>query len=185
MSHRLFVGIEPPPPILDGLRALQGGLEGARWVAPENMHVTLRFIGEVDRRRANDVAEALDSVRAPRFELCLADAGTFGNGRRARALWAGVAASPVLRGLKRRVDAACARAGLSPDERRYTPHLTLARLGGAAPGAAESHAQALAGAVGGAFVVEDFVLFESRLGAEGPHYERVARYSLDEPPDAA
>ena len=185
MSHRLFVGADPPPGVRDRLRALQGGLEGARWVPPENLHLTLRFIGEVERRQANDIAEELAAVRAPRLELGIEGAGVFGKGRRPRALWAGVAPSPALRDLKRRVDAACARAGVAPEARRFAPHVTLARLAGAAADAAERHAARIAAVAEGAFPVTEIVLFESRLGAEAPHYTRVARYALDSPPDAA
>ncbi len=179
MAHRLFVGVELPQRIRTGLSALQGGLRGARWVAPESLHLTLRFIGEVDRRQAEDIAAELGALRAPRFAVRLAGAGTFGSDRRPRALWAGIAPSPDLHRLKRQVDSLCARAGLGPDERRFAPHVTLARIRSGVRGAAERRANALAGAVTGEFPVEDVVLFESRLGAGGPHYERVVRYPLD------
>lgn len=179
MAHRLFVGIDLPPAARDSLAALQGGLEGARWLPPENFHITLRFIGEVDRRRANDIADELAAARAAPFEARLAGAGLFRTGRRPRALWAGVAPAPELLDAKRQADAACARAGLGPPERRFTPHVTLARLSrAAAPEAAERRAAALAGAVACAFPVEDVVLFESHLGAEGARYERAAHFPL-------
>lgn len=179
MSHRLFVGIELPPALCAELAALQGGLRGARWVAPENLHLTLRFIGEVDRRQANEIADELGALRAPRFDLRLADAGTFGSGRRPRALWVGVAPAPALADLKKRVDAACARAGLGPDDRRFAPHVTIARLGGRIADAAAQRAGEIAAVAHGGFAVEEVVLFESLAGADGPHYERVARYPLD------
>ena len=178
MAHRLFVGLDLPRAARDALAALQGGLEGARWLPPENFHITLRFIGEVDRRQANDIADELAAARAAPFEARLAGAGLFRTGRRARALWAGVAPAPELLDAKRQADAACARAGLGPPERRFTPHVTLARLSRAAPEAAERRAAELAGAVAGAFPVEEIVLFESHLGAEGARYERAARFPL-------
>ncbi len=181
MSHRLFVGLALPPPLRAALHGLQGGLRGARWVAPENLHLSLRFVGEVDRRQANDLAEELAFVRAAPFGLRLAGAGVFGSGRRPRVLWAGVAAEPALAALKRQVDAACTRAGFGPDERRFTPHITLARVKGGAPGAAERRASGLAGAVSGEFAVDAFVLFESHLRAEGAQYSCAAQYALEAP----
>ena len=180
MSHRLFVGLDLPDRLRSALCALGGGLRGARWSPPESLHITLRFIGEVDRRQANDVADGLAGLRAPRFSLRLAGAGTFGPGRRGRSLWAGVAPSPELTLLKQRVDAACAQAGLAPDDRRFTPHVTLARLSGGAKSAAAQRASEIAGLVEGCFEVAEAVLFESHLSAAGPRYESVSRYPLDE-----
>lgn len=179
MNRRLFVGLEPPPDARAALFALSGGLRGARRVEPANLHLTLRFAGELDYRLANDLALELGGLRAAGFELRLAGANTFGSGRRPRMLWAGVAPSPPLRALKRAVDAAAARAGLGPDERKFTPHVTLAR--GVAPGAAERRAAEIAAAVAGAFPVREAVLFESLPGVDGRLYEAAARYPLDPP----
>lgn len=179
MGHRLFVALDLPDEVRRALYALGGGLRGARRSPPENLHITLRFIGEVDRRQANDIAAELAGLRSPRFAVRLAGAGAFGAGRRVRSLWAGVTPSPELSLLKRRVDATCARAGLAPDDRRFTPHVTLARLSGGGGRAAAQRAGEIAGLVAGGFDVEEAVLFESRLGADGPRYERVARYPLE------
>jgi len=124
---RLFVGIELPAALRLRLSLLCTGLPGARWVDPGNLHLTLRFIGEVDEGMASDIDAALARIRAPRFEVILAGAGTFG-GDRPRLLWIGIEDNPTLLELQERVEAALRRAGVPPDTRRYSPHVTLARL---------------------------------------------------------
>jgi 2'-5' RNA ligase len=124
---RLFVGIELPPELRLRLSLLCVGLRGARWVDPGNLHLTLRFIGEVDEGVASDIDVALARIRTPRFAISLAGAGCFG-GDRPRLLWIGVADNDALFQLRDRVEAALRRAGMAPDTRRYSPHVTLARL---------------------------------------------------------
>jgi len=124
---RLFVGIEFPPELKLRLSLLCTGVPGARWVDPGNFHLTLRFIGEISEDIAADVDEALVRVKAGRFSLQLAGAGIFG-GNRPRALWVGVERSPELIRLRDRIEHALVRAGLEPEERKFTPHVTLARL---------------------------------------------------------
>src|SRR5689334_6214104 len=106
MVMRLFVGIAIPTDIRERLRMLSGGVPGARWVEPESYHLTLRFIGEADRPTAERIDLALSELSAPAFELELQGVGQFGTGRKSRALWAGVAASPALAHLARKVDRA-------------------------------------------------------------------------------
>src|ERR671938_2153776 len=125
---RLFVGIPLSPELHLRLSLLCNGLPGAKWVEPGNFHVTLRFIGEVDEGRAADIDEALAEIRAPRFELAVAGVGIFGTAAKARMLWAGVEKNPALLHLHDKVESALMRLGLEPEERRYTPHVTLARI---------------------------------------------------------
>ena len=178
MSHRLFVGIDLPHEIRARLHALQGGIQGARWVAPENLHLTLRFIGEVDNAQAYEIYHALDRVEATPFELRLGDAGAFGSASRARTLWAGVASSPSLAVLKSRVDSALAGIGLGPDERRFSPHITLARLRSGGGRALGRRIAEIAPDICGTIPVDEFVLFESHLGGKGARYARAAVYPL-------
>lgn len=181
MSHRLFVGIDLPTPIRISLHALHGGLKGARWVAPENLHITLRFIGEVERAHADEIDQALMRVHAPPLDIELRDAGAFGSGRRARILWAGVVRTPALCDLKARIDAALGATGIDPDDRKFSPHITLARFNNASMNSVNRHAAGLAPAVAGQFSATEFVLFESRLGSAGAHYQRAAVYPLSAP----
>ena len=126
--HRLFVALRPPEAIRDPLIDTMEGVEGARWQADEQLHLTLRFVGEVDRAQANDLASALEAVRAPRFALDLRSVGTFERKGRVGSLWAGVEESEPLNILQRRVERACRAAGLEPVTRKFVPHVTIARV---------------------------------------------------------
>lgn len=183
---RLFVALAMPPEVSAELAALQGGLDGARWVDPDDLHLTLRFVGEVDGGTAEDLAAALQSVRAPAFDLRLSGFGHFGNDRRLRALWAAVDPQPLLDHLQGRVEAAARRAGLEPETRRFVPHVTLARFqGGAVTGEALTRWMQRNGPfAAGPFPVREAVLFESFLGRDGPRYEQRLSIPLEKLPDA-
>ena len=124
---RLFVGIEFPPELKLRLSLLQSGVAGARWVDPGNFHLTLRFIGEIDEGTAADIDEALLRLKARRFSLQLAGVGVFG-GDKPRQLWVGVEREPALATLQSKIEQALIRVGLPPEPRRFSPHVTLARL---------------------------------------------------------
>ena len=177
MSHRLFVGIRPPPPIRDMLIDRMEALDGARWQDDDQLHVTLRFIGEVDARMADDLVASLDSVESLPFPLSLAGVGHFERKGRAHTLWVGLGESEDLRRLQGRVEAACRRAGVPPETRKFAPHITIARLnGGTAPiGPWIARYGDLASQP---WIVDAFTLFESHLGTSGALYEPVRRYSL-------
>lgn len=176
---RLFIGIGLPEGVRDGLARHAAGLPGARWVAPENYHLTLRFIGEVDEGVAADVNEALDLVVAPPFTLTLDGLGSFGKGNKTRALWAGVMASDPLLHLQAKVESALVRAGLPPEERKYSPHVTLAYLGGETPMEKLGRYMEAHGLLReGPFPVDHFTLYESVLGKAGPVYHALQDYPL-------
>ena len=124
---RLFVGIEFPPELKLRLEQLCTGVPGARWVDPGNFHLTIRFIGEIDEGLAADVDAALARVEARRFALQLAGTGVFG-GNKPHALWVGVERHPDLVRLRDKIEQALIRTGLAPEQRRFAPHVTLARL---------------------------------------------------------
>lgn len=178
MTHRLFVGLGLPASVRANLHVLQGGVQGARWVAPENLHITIRFIGELDRAGAEDVAEALAALSVPAFDIRLSDAGTFASGQRVRMIWAGVVPSEALVALKARVDAALARAGIEPEERKFVPHVTLARLRDASFDEVARRVSEIAPQVAGCIAVEELVLFESHLGTKGAQYLPAAVFPL-------
>jgi 2'-5' RNA ligase len=125
---RLFVAIPLPEPVKTQLALLQSGLQGARWIAPGNIHLTLRFIGEVSNDIAADIDLALADVSAPGFALQLDGIGNFGRGKRPHALWVGVAPSTPLTHLQAKVESALVRAGLDAETRKFSPHITIARL---------------------------------------------------------
>jgi 2'-5' RNA ligase len=132
MSIRLFAAIALPDDIADRLLPLMKGVPGARWRPRENLHLTLRFFGEVPEPTADEIDAALADVAdatAP-FELRLKAAGAFG-GADPHALFIGVSESGALRKLAADCERAARRSGLKPEPRKFTPHVTLASLGGA------------------------------------------------------
>ena len=124
---RLFVGIEFPPELKLRLSLLCTGLPGAKWVDPGNLHLTLRFIGNIGEDVAADIDAALARLKARPFMLQLAGTGVFG-GNRPHALWVGAERSPELTHLRDRIEQALIRSGLPPEQRKFAPHVTLARL---------------------------------------------------------
>ena len=156
-----------------------GGIEGARWQNDAQMHLTLRFIGEVDRHRAEDIAAALGSVSGAPIDLALNSVGMFERRGRVDALWAGVAPHDALRALHNKVDRACLAVGVPPDQRAYLPHITLARLNRSS-GPPDGFLSLNAGLSSAPFTIGQFGLFESELGREGAVYHIVERYSLNQ-----
>jgi RNA 2',3'-cyclic 3'-phosphodiesterase len=174
---RLFVGLRPPLAIREELTSLMAGVPGARWQSDEQLHITLRFIGEVDPRQAEDVVVALGNVTAPPLTLRLDGVGSFGSRGRPRALWAGVSPREPLAALHKKIDQALVRCGLPPEGRAYLPHATVARLGSGVSGVERWLAEH-AGLVTVPFALDHFLLFESHLGSDGAAYEALARYAL-------
>jgi 2'-5' RNA ligase len=175
--HRLFVGLRPPRPIREQLLSIMGGVTGARWQEDTQLHITLRFIGEVERPIAEDLALALAYVRSAPIEVTLAGVGRFDSRGRANALWAGVRPHAPLAELHKKVDQALVRSGLAPERRAYLPHITLARMKASA-GATDRFLEAHAGLSSPPFALDHFLLFESTLGREGASYEAIERYLL-------
>ena len=176
--HRLFVAIRPPQAALDLLvDTMEDGPE-LGWVAEDNIHLTLRFIGEVERWQANDIADALARVRFPPFEIAIRGTGRFDRKGGGGALWAGIEPKKPGAELAAKVDRACVSAGLEPERRAFHPHVTLARWrrGGAA--AAEAFERRHSDLASAPFAVEEFILFESHLSRQGAHYEEAARFGL-------
>lgn len=174
--HRLFVAIRPPEHIRERLLDLMDGVPDLRWQQEEQLHLTLRFIGEVERPVAEDVAAALELVRFDRFQLTLDGVGMFEKPRHG-ALWAGVTPKEQLKALNAKVERACQAAGLAPERRAYHPHITLARWKGRAP-RLERFLERNGGLSSEHWEIGEFTLYESRLGQGGAHYEAVAEYAL-------
>ena len=124
---RLFTALEILRHIALSLSLLRGGLPGARWIDVDNYHITLRFIGDVDGRTADEIVDRLDRIDREEFQLTLTGIGSFGS-KKPHSIWAGVSSSPELQALQGEIDRICMRVGLAPDPRKFTPHVTLARL---------------------------------------------------------
>jgi len=175
--HRLFVAIRPPEPIRDLLVDAMDQTADFRWQDDEQLHITLRFVGEVDRPAADDLADALGLIRAPSLELRIAGVGRFEQ-RNSGALWAGVEPKPPLAALAAKVERACQSIGLAPERRAFHPHITLARWKGRRTREVHGFLERRAGLASPPFAVDRFILFESRLSRHGAHYEEVAAYPL-------
>ena len=175
--HRLFVAIRPPEEVIDLLVDAMDESPELRWVGDEQLHLTLRFIGEVERPLANDLAAALGTLRFERFALRVAGVGRFDR-RGGGALWAGVEPKSPVAALAAKVERVCQDAGLEPERRAFHPHITLARWKGRSSRAADAFIARARGLSSEPFAVDRFILFESHLSRHGPHYEPVASYRL-------
>ena len=175
---RLFVALALPDPVAESLLALQGGVPGARWMTRERLHVTLRFIGEVDGRDAIAIDDALATIRAPRFSLELKGIGEFG-GKNPRALWAGVREGEQVAHLQRKIESAVQRIGLPPEARKFVPHVTLARLRGSPRDRVITFLSAHALYASGAFEIGAFILYSSVLSPNGSLYRPARAYALE------
>jgi 2'-5' RNA ligase len=173
---RLFVAVEIPQKVRQRLAVLGGGVPGARWMNDGQLHLTLRFIGEVAENVAHDIDDALISLRAPAFTLELAGVGEFG-GKIPRALWAGVRPNDALVHLQKKVETALQRIGLEPEPRKFSAHVTLARLKAAPNEKVAAFLAHHALYASGPFPVNGFTLFSSHPGSGGSvyHAERVYR----------
>ncbi|WP_164155373.1 RNA 2',3'-cyclic phosphodiesterase [Sandarakinorhabdus rubra] len=169
---RLFVGLELPDEVKSALLAAMGGVAGARWQRAEQLHLTLRFIGEVDRHQAADIAAALGRVNVRPFAAELGEAGLFEHRGRVDTLWVGVRPADALAGLAKAVNAALAGVGIAPETRAFLPHITLARGRGMLgvtgwPQAPLPHTP---------WRVNGFALFESQMGKDGSDYCVLGRW---------
>jgi 2'-5' RNA ligase len=185
---RLFTAIEIPAGVAQSLATLRGGLPRARWIDPENYHLTLRFIGDVDGNAAEALAEALARVHRSAFNVRLVGVEALGT-RRPHAIVARAESTPALLELQAEHERICQRLGLPPDGRKYIPHVTLARLdNGPHRDIARDIAQYLGlrgGFIAGPFPVERFALFSARDSVGGGPYLIEEDYPLLRPSSPA
>jgi 2'-5' RNA ligase len=175
--HRLFVAIRPPEDIRDLLLDAMDDSADFRWLSEEQLHLTLRFVGEVDRPLADDLAAELGRVHSPAFELRINGTGRFEQ-RSSGALWTGVEPREPVAALAAKVERACLAVGLEPERRAFHPHITLARWKGRRSHEVARFLTSTRGLVSEPFSVREFILFESHLSKHGAHYEEIARYAL-------
>jgi 2'-5' RNA ligase len=176
---RLFTGLEIPADVAQSLGIMRGGLPGARWIDPENYHLTLRFIGDIDDALAGEIAVMLGRVQRGAFELRLDGLSSFG-GRKPRAVIAGATQTPALMELQAEQERLMQRLGLDPEGRKYTPHVTLARLRDSSSQQVADYLAARAHYRSSPFQVSRFVLFSSRASVGGGPYVVEADYPLAE-----
>ena len=158
---------------------MAGGLPGARWTRDENFHLTLRFIGDVDEGVADDVDGALLEIDAPPFDVFITSIGYFGKAKAARAVWAGAETSEPLIRLQQKIESAMQRIGLAAEERKYTPHITLARLKGTPQARLENFVADHGNFRAGPVHVDTFTLYSSFLSSSGAIYTPEVTYPLN------
>ena len=178
--HCLFVALRPPIAIRTLVSATMTGVDGARWQDDDNLHLTLRYIGEVGAAVGDDLVSAVSRIVAPAPTVSIAGVGRFATLGRTDTLWAAVSPTDALAALHRKVDRACVMAGLSPDGRAYRPHVTLARLprAGHDPVQVERWLARHAGLSSAPFAMSHLVLYESLLGPGGAVYDAIMRWPL-------
>ena len=174
---RLFTALEIPAAVGQSLAMLRGGLPGARWVDPDNYHLTLRFIGDVDVTVAHEIASMLGRVRRGAFEIRLDGLSSFG-GRKPRAVVAAVAPSQSVMELQAEHERLLQRMGLEPEGRKYTPHVTVARLRDCSSLRVAEYLSARAAFRSMPFPVSRFVLLSSRASVGGGPYVVEETYPL-------
>lgn len=175
---RLFTALEIPAETRLRLSGLRGGLKGARWIDPENYHITLRFIGDVDDRTADEVADGLARVQPRAVTVRLCGLGAFGS-KKPHAVWARVEPGRNLLDLQAEQERLLQRIGLMPEGRKYTPHVTVARLRGASPREVATWLSVRGDFSVPPFVASRFVLFSSRTSVGGGPYLVEEAYDLD------
>jgi 2'-5' RNA ligase len=175
--HRLFVAIRPPEAIRDLLIDAMDDSPVLRWAGEDQIHLTLRFIGQVERPLANDIAAALQPLRSPAFPLRISGVGRFDH-RNGGALWAGIEPREPVAALAAKVERALQQIGLEPERRAFSPHITLARWNRRNAEAVAAFLSRNADLRSDEFTVDRFTLYESTLSRHGAHYQAIAEYPL-------
>jgi 2'-5' RNA ligase len=175
---RLFTGLELPGVVVSQLTLMRGGVVGARWLEPEDYHITLRFLGDIDAGAARDVDETLGDIRRPKTHVRFEGLSWFGADK-PRAIVAKVKADPALMDLQAEQERRLRRIGIEPETRKYTPHVTLARLRGVGPATVASYLAERGALIADSFTAERFVLYSAREGSGGGPYVVEAAYPLD------
>ena len=175
---RLFVAVGLPLEVRTRLAGLCAGMPGAHWAGIDQLHVTLRFIGEVDGIAADDIAEALEDIDGREFELELKGVGNFEKGPSPTVLWVGVAGKAPLQRLHEKIDRRLALMGLAPETRKYHPHVTLARLKGAYRDRVAAYLAHHGDFAATPVPIAEFHLYSSHRGQNGAVYRVERSYSL-------
>ncbi|MER2632749.1 MAG: RNA 2',3'-cyclic phosphodiesterase [Rhizobiaceae bacterium] len=175
---RLFTGLEVPSDVADALAALRGGLPGARWAQPDDYHITLRFIGDIDGRTAREIEDELAEARVEPMTVTLTGLDAFG-GAKPHSIFAQVATSRPLIELQSEHERRLRRVGLPPEKRKFTPHVTLARLRQASVLDVADFLSTRGGFPAISFTPERFVLYSAREQTGGGPYVVEAAYPLE------
>lgn len=175
---RLFIALDLPQDIKDRIRPLLSGVPGAKWSRPENLHLTLRFLGNTDGRTFVDLRDRLSQIDAPEFDLELKGVGTFSEGQKVTQLWAGVAKSEGLIRLQTKIERLVQMEGFPAETRKFHPHVTLARVRYTPIDDIQHYLAAGFSYRTPPFRVMRFILYSSFLSDNGAIYREEASYPL-------
>jgi RNA 2',3'-cyclic 3'-phosphodiesterase len=196
---RIFIGIDLDPEVRTRIERFIEGVErfapDARWARPESLHITLKFIGEQPPERVEAITERLRRVESSAFEIRAGGYGFFPTAKAPRVFWIGIHAGPQLAKLAESIDTTVAEVGIPPEERPYSPHLTLARAGagrrsgspkwrkGDGPNATFAVLEKRLAAMGeldfGKMTAREFILYHSQLSPKGSKYSKLQRFPLN------
>ncbi len=181
--YRLFIGIPVPDDLKTMLTGMRVNIPGARWIREDQMHITLKFIGEVDGAVFSDIRDGLKEVGFRAFTLRFMGAGFFPQGKRKkgrgiRVLWTGVDTSVEIGKLRNVIEKRLSDCGILREQRKFFPHLTLARLKNPPEQAVAGFMKTFSGFVSDPFSVDRFVLYSSLLRPDGPVYTEEMVYPL-------
>lgn len=175
---RLFIAIPLPKAVKQQLLDLQQPINGVRWQSQEKMHLTLKFVGEVDKTIANELQEELDNIDHPKFSMTIRGIGYFPEGKHPKVMWAGIKENNSLEELHQKVVSRCEKMGIAPENRPYKPHVTIARAKDVIKRAVTAFADRHKKFVIPDISVNEFVLYESKLDPDGAHHYRLKTYVL-------
>jgi RNA 2',3'-cyclic 3'-phosphodiesterase len=195
---RIFIGIDLDEEVRARISRFLEGVQGfaplARWMRPESLHVTLKFIGEQPEGRVNTIAERLGSIEGSAFDIRLSGYGFFPTTKAPRVFWIGIEAGPQLADLAASIDKTTAELGVPREDRPYSPHLTLARAGGGSrsgspkwqkgdvPNAAFAVLDKRLASMGeldfGTMSAHEFILYQSQLSPGGSKYTKLQCFPL-------
>jgi len=195
---RIFIGIDLDPEVRGRIARFLDGVQGfapeARWVRPESLHITLKFIGEQPPERVDAIRERLRRIESSAFEIRFGGYGFFPTAKAPRVFWIGIEAGPQLAELAEKIDMAVAELGIPREDRPFSPHLTLARAGGRSgspkwrkgdgPNSAFAALEKRLAAMGeldfGGMTAHEFILYQSQLSPNGSKYTKLQRFKLEQ-----
>ena len=176
MSCRLFFALRPPAPVRESLLSLMEQVDGARWQDDDQLHLTLRYLGETDERTAEDIADAARHIAFSPFDISIEGCSYFEKKGVPRQLYTRVRPDDRLSALHKKLDRICVKCGIEPERRKFVPHITLARLNQSS-GPLGTFLTRHGAANLGPWRVDDYILYESHLREQGSLYEPLCTYS--------
>ena len=177
--HRLFVAIDLPESVKDAIKSICGAIPDARWVDMRQLHLTLRFIGEVDDATFESIKSTLAEIAEPRFSLNLNGVGCFPSKHAPRVLWVGIDDNEVLARLADKVEQILVQKnGIEPERRKFSPHITIARFRERSPSGVADYLARNSSFSTETFPVDAFYLYSSKLTPKGAEHRREAVYPL-------